>query len=68
MAKKKYNILLIEPSEIVATGVATIVNKSNEFKLTTILPDTDYLKQVRTAHDIIIINPTMKRSKKSHIL
>lgn len=58
MAKKKYNILLIEPSEIVATGVAAIVNKSNEFKLTTILPDTDYLKQVRTAHDIIIINPT----------
>ena len=58
MAKKKYNILLIEPSEIVATGVAAIVNKSNEFKLTTILPDTDYLKQVRTAHDIIIIIPT----------
>lgn len=58
MAKKKYNILLIEPSEIVATGVAAIVNRSSEFKLTTILPDTDYLKQVRTAHDIIIINPT----------
>ena len=58
MAKKKYNILLIEPSEIVATGVAAIVNRSSEFKLTTILPDTDYLKQVRPAHDIIIINPT----------
>lgn len=58
MAKKKYNIQLIEPSEIVSTGLAAIINRSTEFGISSILPNTDYFNQRHTAYDIIIVNPT----------
>lgn len=57
MAKKRYNILLIEPSEIVTAGMATVIGKSNEFRITATVPSTEYLKQAYKAHDIVIINP-----------
>ena len=56
---KKYNILLIEPSEIVAAGISAIIDKSNEFKLTTILPNLGYYTHRRNTFDIVIINPAV---------
>lgn len=60
MAKNKtYKILLIEPSEIVALGISAIINKSSEFKLTTILPNLGYYTNKHNNFDIIIINPAV---------
>ena len=56
---KKYNILLIEPSEIVTAGISAIIDKSNEFKLTTILPNLGYYTHRRNTFDIVIINPAV---------
>ena len=57
MAKKKYNILLVEPSEIVASGTAAVIGKSNEFRITATLPGMEYLKQSQNVYDIVMINP-----------
>ena len=56
---KKHKILLIEPSEIVATGIETIIGKSNEFRLTSTLPNLSYYKSRPDAFDIVIINPAV---------
>ena len=57
MAKKKYNILLIEPSDIVAAGTEAVIGKSSEFRITATLPGMEYLKQAHNAYDIVMINP-----------
>lgn len=56
---KTYKILLIEPSEIVASGISALINKSSEFGLTTILPNLSYYTNRHNAFDIVIINPTV---------
>ena len=60
MAENKiYKILLIEPSEIVAAGISAIIEKSSEFKLTTILPNLGYYTNKHNTYDIVIINPAV---------
>ncbi|MBE6303717.1 MAG: response regulator transcription factor [Bacteroidales bacterium] len=60
MAENKiYKILLIEPSEIVASGMSAIINRSSEFKLTTILPNLGYHTNSNNSFDIVIINPAV---------
>ena len=54
---KIYKILLIEPSEIVASGINAIISKSNEFKLTAILPNLSYYTNRPDTFDIVIISP-----------
>lgn len=54
----KYRIVLIEPSEIVATGIATIINNSPEFKVAHILSNPSYYNS-NDDTDIVIINPTV---------
>lgn len=56
---KTYRILLIEPSEIVASGISAIINKSSEFKITSTLPNLSYYKNRHSLFDIVIINPTV---------
>ena len=56
---KEYKILLIEPSEIVALGMANIINKSNDFKLVSTMSNLSYYKNTRSAFDIVIINPVV---------
>lgn len=60
MAENKiYKVLLIEPSEIVASGMSDIINKSSEFKITTILPNLGYYTTKHNTFDIVIINPVV---------
>ena len=56
---KRYNILLIEPSEIVAAGISAIINSRNEFKLINTLPNIGYYTNRNCSFDIIIINPAV---------
>ena len=56
---KRYKILLIEPSEIVASGISALINKSSEFSLTTILPNLSYYTNRHYTFDIVIINPAV---------
>lgn len=56
---KEYKILLIEPSEIVSSGMTAIINKSNDFKLTSVLSNLSYYKNTRNVFDIAIINPAV---------
>lgn len=56
---KTYKILLIEPSEIVASGISALINKSSEFSLTTILPNLSYYTNRHYTFDIVIINPAV---------
>lgn len=55
----KYRIVLIEPSEIVATGVGSIIEKNPEFTLVQTLGSLGYLNANNSDIDIIIINPAV---------
>ena len=52
----KYRIVLIEPSEIVATGVANIINRHPDFVVEQTLSSPSYFNTNNDV-DIIIINP-----------
>ena len=56
--EKKYKVVLIEPSEIVATGIAEIINRNPEFSVVQILSNPTYYNSNNDT-DIIIINPTV---------
>ena len=60
MAKEsKYNIVLIEPSEIVATGIATIINGNPQFCVVQTLSSPTYYNTGNSNIDAVIINPTV---------
>ncbi len=54
---KTYKILLIEPSEIVASGISSILSRSKDFKLTATLPNLSYYTNKHNTFDLVIINP-----------
>lgn len=56
---KKYNILLIEPSEIVSAGVQTIITRSNDFAIVQALNNLNYYVPGSNHIDIVIINPAV---------
>ena len=55
----KYNVVLIEPSEIVAIGIAAIINGNPQFNVAQTLSDPSYYNSNSTDVDIVIINPTV---------
>ena len=55
----KYNVVLIEPSEIVATGIAAIINGNPQFNVAQTLNDPSYYNSNSIDVDIVIINPTV---------
>ena len=57
--ERKYKIVLIEPSEIVAAGIAAIIGKSPEFALTKTLSNISYFNAASSDADIVIINPAV---------
>lgn len=54
----KYKVVLIEPSEIIATGIAEIINRNPEFSIMQTLSNPTYYN-TNTETDIIIINPAV---------
>lgn len=52
-------MVLIEPSEIVATGIADIINRYPEFSVVQTLNTPTYFNSSNSDTDIIIINPTV---------
>ena len=56
---RKYNVVLIEPSEIVATGIAAIIDRNPEFSVTRILNNPSYYNSNDSTVDAIIINPAV---------
>lgn len=54
----KYKVVLIEPSEIIATGIAEIINRNPEFSIVQTLSNPTYYN-TNTETDIIIINPAV---------
>jgi DNA-binding NarL/FixJ family response regulator len=59
MREGKYNIVLIEPSEIIATGIAAIINSNPQFNVAQTLSDPSYYNSGNSDIDIVIINPTV---------
>ena len=55
----KYNIVLIEPSEIVAAGIAAIINGNPKFAIVQTLSSPAYYHPGKSDIDAIIINPTV---------
>ena len=55
----KYNVVLIEPSEIVATGIASIINGNPQFNVVQTLNDPSYYNSNDSDVDIVVINPTV---------
>ena len=53
----KYKILLIEPSEIIATGIQAIIARNPEFTVLQTLTNPGYYNAQSCDADIIIINP-----------
>lgn len=54
----KYKVVLIEPSEIIAIGIAEIINRNPEFSIMQTLSNPTYYN-ANTETDIIIINPAV---------
>lgn len=55
----KYKVVLIEPSEIVAAGIAAIIDRNPEFTVTRTLNNPGYYNTNDNTTDIIIINPAV---------
>lgn len=55
----KYKIVLIEPSEIVAVGIAAIIDRNPEFVVVKILSNINYFNATGYDVDIIIVNPAV---------
>ena len=55
----KYNVVLIEPSEIIATGISAIIGNNPQFNVTQTLNDPTYYNSGNSDIDIVIINPTV---------
>ena len=55
----KYKVVLIEPSEIIATGIAAIINGNPQFNVAQALNDPSYYNSNDSDIDIVIINPTV---------
>ncbi len=55
----KYNVVLIEPSEIIATGIAAIINGNPQFNVAQTFSDPSYYNPGNSDIDIVIINPTV---------
>lgn len=55
----KYRIVLIEPSEIVAAGIAAIIGRNPEFIVVKTLSNISYFNNSGNNADIIIVNPAV---------
>lgn len=55
----KYNVVLIEPSEIIATGISAIINSNPKFNVTQTLNDPSYYNSNNNDIDIVVINPAV---------
>ncbi|MBR5593425.1 MAG: response regulator transcription factor [Bacteroidaceae bacterium] len=55
----KYNVVLIEPSEIIATGISAIIGNNPQFNVTQTSNDPTYYNSGNSDIDIVIINPTV---------
>lgn len=55
----KLNIVLIEPSEIVAAGFKEIISRSPGFEITNILSNPGFYNNIHTKPDIIVVNPAV---------
>lgn len=55
----KYNVVLIEPSEIIATGIASIINSNPQFNVVQTLNNQSYYNSNDSDVDIVVINPTV---------
>lgn len=55
----KYRIVLIEPSEIVAAGIAAIIGRNPEFTVVKTLSNISYFNSSGNNADIIIVNPAV---------
>lgn len=54
----KHKILLVEPSQIVRTGLSTMIERCKEYTILSSLPDLTYFGTPKNeSFDIIIINP-----------
>lgn len=55
----KYKIVLIEPSEIVAAGIAAIIDRNPEFAVVKTLSNINYFNATGYDVDIVIVNPAV---------
>lgn len=59
-SSRKRKILLIEPSQIVAAGLSSIIGKLNDFSVSSILTDLTYFTTSNVdMYDIILLNPVV---------
>lgn len=59
MVNKKYKIILIEPSDIISSGLQEILRPHKEFEIISVFADCDhYSEHINRLHpDILIVNP-----------
>ena len=57
---QRYRIVLIEPSQILRTGLASMLEPYSEFSIVSSLPDLSYYNPARSdACDLMIVNPAV---------
>lgn len=69
MENNKHRILLIEPSQIVSTGLSSLIEQTRDFTIVSSLQDLTYYDSSRSMlYDIILINPmVVDFNKRSNI-
>ena len=69
MENNKHRILLIEPSQIVSTGLSSLIEQTRDFTIVSSLQDLTYYDSSRSIlYDIILINPmVVDFNKRSNI-
>lgn len=71
MRKPKFNIIIIEPSNIIIRGLSTILNESERFCVIDTFCDVKKFQEQNTLRqmpDIVIVNPTLVAYSKKGIL
>ena len=64
--KKRYKIVIVEPSPIVAIGLKSLIEEMKDFEVTSVVTDNCnyYVERIISADpDIVILNPTIQDYK-----
>lgn len=60
MGKSKYNVIIIEPSDIIIRGLSSLLNEAGQFRVVNTFSDLSKFQEhnsLKQVADIIIINP-----------
>lgn len=62
MGKSKYNVIIIEPSDIIVRGLSSLLDEAEQFRVVDTFPDISKFQEhnsPKQVADIVVINPAL---------